>query len=109
MLALGALLTWFWKVYDAKQASASAQAKALADLKQQQVLDILKIEGTLGTIITTLDRFAHTTENAAIITERVAGHGRQLDDVQREVRALRETLSPQIAELRAELKHLRHD
>lgn len=108
LFVLGGLLTWFWKVYDATKATEKAEGLAVADLKQKQQSDILKIEGTLGIIVTTIDRLAGTTEMMATVTERVAGQKQQIAEIRQEIAALRDTLTPQVAQLKSDLKHLRN-
>lgn len=105
--ALTFLATWFWKIRDERRAAEKAESQALADLKQKQQSDILKIEGTIALLVNTLDRLTGTAEQVTTITERVAGNTTRLNDFRTELSALRDAVQPQLAELKEAVRHLR--
>ena len=101
------LATWFWKVYDANRAQERAESQAIADLKQKQQSDILKMEGAIALVVNAVDRLTGTAEQVTTITERVAGQGKRLDETRDELAELRDAVQPAVAKLQAAFEHLR--
>jgi len=101
------LATLYWKRYDAQQAREKAESQALTDLKQKQQSDILKMEGTIAMVVSTIERLTTTAEQVTTITERVAGNSERIKETNAELTKLRDTITPQLADLKATVAHLR--
>lgn len=102
------MATWFWKKYDAEQADKKAESKAIADLKQTHLTDMLKMEGTLALITGNIERLTDMAGNVITLTEREAGTSNRLAKTQHELEELRNKVIPDIAKLQEAIKHLTH-
>ena len=97
-----------------EKAQEKANTTAISELKQTQQSDILKLEGTIGIIVSTIEHLAGTTEKIATVTERVAGHGKVIDVQVAELNKLRDQmhsgigkLTGQVENIQQTFKHLR--